>query len=414
MNSMNPMGLAPFNSGPQLWAPPPPRLAPMPPPSAAFWNAVNVHSHLKELYGTINLAEAMQKELEMLILMKERQVNTEDEKEGSGCMSIDSFSTLMMDNKIELKFQESLSLDAVNAIMAKLRFQLEPFRVLAEDNTPWEEKSAAKRLADKMTKNKRNKLWRKRKRQRIAENLSKEHEKFDQIDKDVDEWRDREIAKDIAQHKVEKMKEIAKLKAKEEKRRLESELELVLIVEKLQELRSMRIQKLKKQGHFLPDEDDKFLERVRAAAEEEDCQSLAAANTDAAKDAIAMAEVTRTHIQDFAPHLEEQTLNHNKEGPYQKNETANEEVPVISSKLNSTGPVSGNAYDTVGNLPMEFYHYYHGSSYDLGTLIEVRRGWDAYIRPGGRRIPGHWVEAPPPADEVWASYLSGEGRGRGR
>jgi hypothetical protein len=23
------------------------------------------------------------------------------------------------------------------------------------------------------------------------------------------------------------------------------------------------------------------------------------------------------------------------------------------------------------NLPVEFYHYYHGSSYDMGTLIEV-------------------------------------------
>ncbi|XP_024962591.1 uncharacterized protein LOC112502823 [Cynara cardunculus var. scolymus] len=46
---------------------------------------------------------------------------------------------------------------------------------------------------------------------------------------------------------VEKMKEIAKQKAKEEQRRLESKLELVLIVEKLQELRSIRIQKLTKQ-----------------------------------------------------------------------------------------------------------------------------------------------------------------------
>lgn len=44
------------------------------------------------------------------------------------------------------------------------------------------------------------------------------------------------------------MNEIAKLKAREEKKKLESELELVLVVEKLQELRSIRIRKLKKQG----------------------------------------------------------------------------------------------------------------------------------------------------------------------
>ena len=29
------------------------------------------------------------------------------------------------------------------------------------------------------------------------------------------------------------------------------------------------------------------------------------------------------------------------------------------------------AYDSVGNLPIEFYHYYHGSNSDIGTLVEV-------------------------------------------
>ena len=32
-------------------------------------------------------------------------------------------------------------------------------------------------------------------------------------------------------------------------------------------------------GHFLPEEDDNFLERVRAAAEEEEHQGIAAADT---------------------------------------------------------------------------------------------------------------------------------------
>ncbi|XVF22463.1 hypothetical protein REPUB_Repub12eG0174900 [Reevesia pubescens] len=109
---------------------------------------------------------------------------------------------------------------------------------------PWEEKSAASRLTNKINKSKR-------KRKRIAELLAKERERFDQADREADEWRAREIAKDIASRKVEKMKEIAKLKAKEEKKRLESELELVLIVEKLQELHSISIQKLKKQGALL-------------------------------------------------------------------------------------------------------------------------------------------------------------------
>ncbi|KAK9147362.1 hypothetical protein Scep_006119 [Stephania cephalantha] len=100
------------------------------------------------------------------------------------------------------------------------------------------------------------------------------------IKKLIDEWKAREIAKDIAKRK----------------------LELVLVVEKLQELRSIRIQKLKKQvlglfcrlnvgrATFSPEEDDKFFERVRAAYEEAERQAAAAADTGAAKDAIAMAE----------------------------------------------------------------------------------------------------------------------------
>ncbi|KAL0464859.1 UNVERIFIED_CONTAM: U11/U12 small nuclear ribonucleoprotein [Sesamum latifolium] len=407
---MNPMGLAPFNSGPPPWAPPP--LPPLPPPSTSFWTAANVRSRLKELYDTINLAKAMQKELEMLIWMKEREATNEDEDKEHGDMSKDGFSKFMKDNQIGVEFQESMSLNIANAIMSKLRFQLEPFRVSTDENSPWEEKSAAKRLADKMQKYRRNKLWRRRKRKRIAENLSREREQFDQIDKEADEWRAREIAKDIAQRKVEKMNEIAKLKAKEEKKRLEAELELVLIVEKLQELRSIRIQKLKKQGHFLPEEDDKFLERVRAAVEEEERQSMAAAFPDAAKDAIATAEESRKHIQSHAPDMEEPGLNNSgdRESQDQENETANERVsnvvaPKESRKVDTHGPSSSSVYDSVANLPMEFYHYYHGSNTDMGTLIEVRRTWDAYIRPGGSRIPGHWVRPPPPTDEIWASYL---------
>ena len=42
-------------------------------------------------------------------------------------------------------------------------------------------------------------------------------------------------------------------------------------------------------GHFLPEEDDKFLEKVQAAVEEEEREALAAVETDAAKDAIATA-----------------------------------------------------------------------------------------------------------------------------
>lgn len=400
----------PFHATPA--APPPPwfpMLPPNPPQSTPFWDTKNVHDRLKELQDTLTLATSMQKELEMLMTIKSTEGSVEDGEGESTDPYACGLYEYLKDRKIDLEAQESLSVNAANALMSRLRAQLEPFRVIIDDATPWEEKSMAARLSNKILKSKRNKLWRKRKRQCAAEIRTKEHEQFDQADHVADEWRAREIAKDAAQLKVEKMKEIAKLKAKEERKRLESELELVLVVEKLQELRSIRIQKLKKQGHFLPEEDDKFLERVRAAVEEEERQAMAAAETDAAKGAIATAEESRKTIQSGGLHSKDD----DKDGMKESNDEINESTgnlgsgaaPGPSGEKGSKGQVYGGAYDSVANLPIEFYHYYHGSNNDMGTLIEVRRTWDAYIRPGGSRIPGHWVQPPLPADDIWASYL---------
>lgn len=402
----------PFHATPA--APPPPwfpMLPPNPPQSTPFWDTKNVHDRLKELQDTLTLATSMQKELEMLMTIKSTEGSVEDREGESTDPYACGLYEYLKDRKIDLEAQESLSVNAANALMSRLRAQLEPFRVIIDDSTPWEEKSMAARLSNKILKSKRNKLWRKRKRQRAAEIRTKEHEQFDQADRVADEWRAREIAKDAAQLKVEKMKEIAKLKAKEERKRLESELELVLVVEKLQELRSIRIQKLKKQGHFLPEEDDKFLERVRAAVEEEERQAMAAAETDAAKGAIATAEESRKTIQSGGLHSKD--ASDDKDGMKESNDEINESTdnlgsgatPGPSGEKGTKGQVYGGAYDSVANLPIEFYHYYHGSNNDMGTLIEVRRTWDAYIRPGGSRIPGHWVQPPLPADDIWASYL---------
>ncbi|TXG62957.1 hypothetical protein EZV62_009951 [Acer yangbiense] len=404
---MNPIS---FQSAPP--APPPPwfpLLPPDPPRSFAFWETKNVYNQMKELQETLNLAEAMQKELETLMVMKDNEGSVENIDIRSRDPYVSMFSKYLEDRRIDLKSQEMLSVEAANSVMAKLRAQMEPFRYIADEKTPWEVKSAAVRLVNKAHKFKRNKMWRKRKRKHIAEMVAKEHEQFEQADQEADEWRAREIAKDIAKRKVQKMNEIAKLKAKEERKRLESELELVLVVEKLQELRSIRIQKLKKQGHFLPDEDDKFLEKVQAAVEEEERQALAAADTDAAKDAIANAEESRKTIHNSEPVSTDGSSDNVgvKKSKDQVNDTDKTEISDFtdSEPGGSEKQAYAGLYDSVANLPIEFYHYYHGSNTDLGTLIEVRRTWDAYIRPGGSRIPGHWVQPPPPANEIWASYL---------
>ncbi|CAI0559872.1 unnamed protein product [Linum tenue] len=386
---------------PSPWTP---MLPPNPPHSIAFWEKRNVHERRWELQETLVLAETMQRELEALAKLKSIKGSGEDRDRVSAEPFTCELSKCLEDRKIDLAAQENVSVSAANDLMSRLRAQLEPFRYIVDETTPWEEKSAAVRLSEKLLKSKRNKRWRKRKRKLAAEMHAKADERFKQADREADEWRAREIAKEAAQLKVESMNAIAKLKAKEERKRLESELELVLMVEKLQELRSLRIQKLKKQGHFLPEEDDKFLEKVQAAAEEEERLAQAAADTDAAKDAIATALESRKSMQSNGSVPKEAIgdVNQDRGSPDQ---TIQGEESGPSGEKPPESHSYGGAFNTVENLPIEFYHYYHGSSNDMGTLIEVRRVWDAYIRPGGSRIPGHWIQPPRPADDTWASYL---------
>lgn len=108
---------------------------------------------------------------------------------------------------------------------------------------------------------------------------------------------------------------------------------------------------------------------------------MAAADTGAAKDAIATAEESRKHIQTRPTDSEEPGLGNGGDTEIQeeKIEAASERVSTIqkvvapkeSRKPETNGPGTGSAYNSVASLPMEFYHYYHGSSTDMGTLIEV-------------------------------------------
>ncbi|EEC70217.1 hypothetical protein OsI_00976 [Oryza sativa Indica Group] len=393
-----------------------------PPAATSFWQRDNVREHVGRLQETIELATAVINELEEIAQARNSvdastqgpdssSAKLSSEPDGSSADRPRHFVELARAMKISQDTHESLATDAANYLCSQIQNLLAPIYPAVNQRGPWEERSAMIRLAQKLQKSKRNKRWRKRERKHVAELFQKEHADYDRIDQEADEWRARQIAKDMAQRKVENMKQIAKKKANEERKRLESELELALMVEKLQELRSMRVQKMKKQGHFLPEEDDKYLERVKAAVEEEERQAASAARTDAAKDAILTAEESRKAVQcsnsreddsdqaKSAPTLEQ---NQRDPGISGRNHHASQKTEHELHKDDSKGH---GHYDSVSSLPFEFYHYYHGSSYDMGTLIEVRRMWDSFIRAGGSRIPGHWVQPPPPADEVWASYL---------
>lgn len=356
----------------------------------------------------------------------------------------------------------------------------------------------------------RNRRWRKKKRQRVAEALRKERDKFEELDRAADEWRARELANAIAQRKMEEIRESAEFAAEEDRRATEKELEMVLMLEYLQELRDLRIAKLRRQGHLLPDEDDKFMERVKAAVEEEE-RMVATSQTAAA---IANAEqATKWALTSKRAIEEPVTLRKTSEEPMTipvipggkdeanmekaeevalgqgnqdiltvvetgildgvcKGESATEgegrwkaegherdmtNITVDSPKLGENsnrlsqltqreihtsieeaeqvegggngnrdrkqlenseersrhgskeGLNRGQRGEEMAHLDADVYNYYYGSKGSMSRLVEVRRHWDAFIMPGGSRIPGHWVDPPLPSDSVWASYLLHQG-----
>jgi hypothetical protein len=69
--------------------------------------------------------------------------------------------------------QEALSIEAANSICTHLKVLLAPLASVTDQTGLWEERSLAVKSGLKMQKSKRNKLWRKRKRRRIAELLCK-------------------------------------------------------------------------------------------------------------------------------------------------------------------------------------------------------------------------------------------------
>ncbi|KAL2649196.1 hypothetical protein R1flu_017324 [Riccia fluitans] len=309
----------------------------------------------------------------------------------------------------------SFAVQAAKQLQDVIKLQLQPLQEALDGNTGSDKAASLTKLVSKRKKLLRNRKWRSRKRRRVAEALQQERDNYETADREADEWRAKEIAKSIAKRKMEKMKALAEKKAKEERARRQQESEMVILVEKLQELRALRIAKLKKQGRFFPDEDDQFMEKVRAAVLEEERQAAAAADTNAATAAILNAEEARKAASALETSVMSDEREDGKAVPSLSTVPLSgaPEEPSLDSKINSKTAIvksdqrrkSSGLLEVYDGLPAEFHQYYLGSTYDIGTLIEVRQGWDAFIMPGGSRIPQHWVEPPQPADDVWASYL---------
>ena len=109
--------------------------------------------------------------------------------------------------------------------------------------------------------------------------------------------------------------------------------------------------------------------------EEEERQAIAAADTEAAKEAIATAEESRKKTLNTIPGTDPE--DHKSDEATENMDPGSSSEPPVPNEPEKTqqgynfSNNNNGAYDSIRNLPIEMYHYYHGSNKDIGTLIEV-------------------------------------------
>ncbi|CAJ0828435.1 11151_t:CDS:2 [Entrophospora sp. SA101] len=138
--------------------------------------------------------------------------------------------------------------------------------------------------------------------------------------------------------------------------------ELKKILEKVRQLRDLRRERFKREGHFFPEEDDEFFNRIASL---NDVMNEEEARLDQERDAAA---------------------------EHKRNETID---AGMKERERERDPV---------------YEYWHQAEIDLDSLVSIRYKWDAYIVPPGTNgascIPPTFVQPSPPANYIWASCLT--------
>ncbi|CAG8449086.1 7103_t:CDS:2 [Acaulospora colombiana] len=82
------------------------------------------------------------------------------------------------------------------------------------------------------------------------------------LHKTIDKWRTEWIAKEIAMKREQSRKEEAEKRVQEAEANKSKHKELSKLLEKVKRLRDLRRERLKREGHFFPEEDDEFFNKI--------------------------------------------------------------------------------------------------------------------------------------------------------
>jgi len=167
--------------------------------------------------------------------------------------------------------------------------------------------------------------------------------------------------------------------------------ELKKLLEKVKQLRDLRRERLKREGHFFPEEDDEFFNRI-------------ASLNDAMKEEEARLDQERDAA---AEHKRNETIDAGmKKREYERN-SVYEYWHQAEIDLDSLISIR---YTYIYTHIFTYITYTHTYTLLTHNHITFRYKWDAYIVPSGTNgascIPPTFVRPSPPANYIWASCLT--------
>ncbi|CAG8444201.1 9164_t:CDS:2 [Diversispora eburnea] len=213
----------------------------------------------------------------------------------------------------------------------------------------------------KLAKNRRHKKWNKKHIKKLQEVRDQRQRQRETLHKTIDKWRTEWIAKDLAMKREQIRKNEADRRVQEAEAKKNRHKELSKLLEKVKKLRDIRRDRLKREGHFFPEEDDEFFNKI-------------ASLNDAMK-------------------IEEERLDQerNAAAEQKRNEAMHAGMKERERERDPT------------------YEYWHQAEFDIDNLVSIRRQWDAYLiapgKPASSCIPPMFVTPSPPANYIWASCL---------
>ncbi|KAF0511888.1 u11/u12 small nuclear ribonucleoprotein 59 kda protein [Gigaspora margarita] len=214
----------------------------------------------------------------------------------------------------------------------------------------------------RLSKINRHKKWRKKHIKKLQMVRDERQRRRETLHKTIDEWRTEWIAKELALKREQARRREAEKRVQEAEANRSKHRELSKLLEKVKKLRDLRRDRLKREGHFFPEEDDEFFNKVASL---NDVMKIEEARLDQERNAA--AEHKRNEAMDV----------------------------VMKEREKERDPV---------------YEYWHQAEFDIDNLISIRRQWDAFLvapsTTGSSCIPPSFVDPSPPANYVWASCLT--------